>query len=52
MWQVCTDFATKEMLPHMSEWDEKEIFPVDTLKKLASLGFGAIYTKEVRAKNS
>lgn len=27
----------------MQEWDEKEIFPIPSLKKAAALGFGAIY---------
>ena len=47
---MCTAFAEKEMLPHMAEWDEKEIFPVDTLRQLAELGFGAIYASDVRAR--
>ncbi|KAF8785096.1 Isobutyryl-CoA dehydrogenase like protein [Argiope bruennichi] len=34
------------MFPNMAEWDEKEIFPVETLRKAASLGFGAIYSSE------
>lgn len=29
----------------MSKWDENEIFPIDTLKKAAKLGFAGIYTK-------
>lgn len=40
--RVALDFAKKEMLPHAEEWDEKKIFPVDTLKRLAELGFGGI----------
>ncbi|XP_058049982.1 isobutyryl-CoA dehydrogenase, mitochondrial [Ahaetulla prasina] len=43
--KVAFDFAAKEMAPHMAEWDEKEIFPVDTLRKAAQLGFGGIYVK-------
>jgi hypothetical protein len=31
------------MKPLMTEWDKKEIFPVDVLKQAASLGFGSIY---------
>ncbi|XP_065552950.1 isobutyryl-CoA dehydrogenase, mitochondrial isoform X2 [Lathamus discolor] len=42
---VALDFAAKEMAPHMAEWDEKEIFPVDTMRKAAQLGFGGIYVK-------
>ncbi|XP_048578658.1 isobutyryl-CoA dehydrogenase, mitochondrial isoform X2 [Nematostella vectensis] len=30
----------------MGKWDQEEIFPVDVLRKSASLGFGAIYTSE------
>jgi alkylation response protein AidB-like acyl-CoA dehydrogenase len=45
---MCRNFALNEMLPHMRQWDEEEIFPRDTLKQLASLGFGAMYAREVR----
>merc|ERR1719264_1356128 len=27
------EFATKELLPNMSKWDQHEIFPVETLRK-------------------
>ncbi|XP_076031544.1 isobutyryl-CoA dehydrogenase, mitochondrial-like [Oratosquilla oratoria] len=43
IYQLALDFAKKEMLPNMAEWDKKEIFPVETLKAGAALGFGAIY---------
>ncbi|XP_026564749.1 isobutyryl-CoA dehydrogenase, mitochondrial isoform X1 [Pseudonaja textilis] len=43
--KVAFDFAAKEMAPRMAEWDEKEIFPVETLRKAAWLGFGGIYVK-------
>ncbi|XP_061448820.1 isobutyryl-CoA dehydrogenase, mitochondrial isoform X2 [Rhineura floridana] len=33
------------MAPHMVEWDEKEIFPMETLRKAAQLGFGGIYVR-------
>ncbi|XP_066462713.1 isobutyryl-CoA dehydrogenase, mitochondrial isoform X3 [Eleutherodactylus coqui] len=33
------------MAPNMALWDEKEIFPVETMKKAAQLGFGGIYTR-------
>ena len=39
-------FARDEMIPHARAWDEDEIFPVETLRKAASLGFGGIYVKE------
>ncbi len=31
-------FAEKEIKPHMMEWDEKQIFPVQLFKKLGNLG--------------
>lgn len=42
--KVAFDFASKEMAPNMALWDEKEIFPVETMQKAAQLGFGGIYT--------
>ena len=41
--ELATDFAQNEMLPNMSKWDQEQLFPVDTLRKAASLGFGACY---------
>jgi alkylation response protein AidB-like acyl-CoA dehydrogenase len=40
------EFAAGEMMPRAREWDENEIFPVETLRKAAALGFGGIYVKE------
>lgn len=40
---MARDFAEAEMLPYAAEWDEKHIFPVETLRKAASLGMAAIY---------
>ncbi len=39
-------FARDEMMPHARAWDEGEIFPVETLRNAAALGFGGIYVKE------
>ncbi len=39
-------FAREEMMPYAREWDEREIFPVEALRKAAALGFGGIYVKE------
>jgi alkylation response protein AidB-like acyl-CoA dehydrogenase len=36
-------FAREEMMPFARQWDEDEVFPVDTLRKAAALGFGGIY---------
>ncbi len=40
------EFAQAEMMPHARAWDENEIFPVETLRKAAALGFGGIYVQE------
>src|SRR5437762_348706 len=37
--RIIREFAEKEIRPHVHEWDEKQIFPRDVLKKLAELGF-------------
>jgi alkylation response protein AidB-like acyl-CoA dehydrogenase len=39
-------FACEQMMPQAREWDENEIFPVETLREAAALGFGGIYVKE------
>ncbi len=36
--QMTRDFAKKEVLPYRNEWDEKEHFPIDILKKAGALG--------------
>ncbi len=36
-------FATTEMAPHSARWDAEEIFPVETLRAAAALGFAGIY---------
>jgi len=37
--RIIRDFAENEIRPHVMEWDEKQIFPLDTLKRLGQLGF-------------
>lgn len=39
-------FAQNEMEPHAAEWDEKQIFPVDMIKKAGELGFCGLYSPE------
>lgn len=36
-------FAVNELRPNMREWDAKEHFPRDVIKKAAGLGFGGLY---------
>lgn len=43
---LAAGFARDEMEPHAREWDEKSIFPVETLRKAAALGFAGIYVRE------
>jgi alkylation response protein AidB-like acyl-CoA dehydrogenase len=37
--RIVREFAEKEIRPHVMEWDEKQIFPLEVLKKLGELGF-------------
>jgi alkylation response protein AidB-like acyl-CoA dehydrogenase len=38
-------FSREKLAPHAAEWDAREIFPVETLREAASLGFAGIYVK-------
>src|ERR1700679_1645145 len=41
------EFAAAEIAPHVSEWDENQIFPLEVIKKLGKLGYmGAIFPEE------
>ncbi|BCA62499.1 acyl-CoA dehydrogenase [Sphingomonas sp. HMP9] len=39
-------FTADRITPHAAEWDEKHIFPRDTIKAAAEVGFAAIYVSE------
>ena len=39
-------FARDEMMPHVRDWDENEIFPVEPLRAAAGLGFAGIYVRD------
>ncbi|KAB1254888.1 Isobutyryl-CoA dehydrogenase; mitochondrial [Camelus dromedarius] len=43
--KVAFNFAAREMAPHTAEWDQKELFPVDVMRKAAQLGFGGVYMR-------
>lgn len=43
--EMVREFADNEMAPFASEWDEKHIFPVETLRKAAALGLASIYVR-------
>jgi alkylation response protein AidB-like acyl-CoA dehydrogenase len=44
--ELAQQFTAAEITPNAAEWDEKHIFPRETVKKAAELGFGAIYVSE------
>jgi alkylation response protein AidB-like acyl-CoA dehydrogenase len=44
--QMVRDFAEKEIKPNMKKWDNEEIFPVETMKKMGELGLLGIYIPE------
>ena len=43
---MARSFAQKELEPHAAEWDEEQIFPIETLKKAGELGFCGLYSPE------
>jgi alkylation response protein AidB-like acyl-CoA dehydrogenase len=43
---VARQFARSEFAPRAKEWDEKYIFPAESLRKAAALGFGGMYIRE------
>ncbi len=41
------EFAEAEIAPHVREWDDQQIFPLETIRKAGQLGFlGAIFPEE------
>ncbi len=44
--KVAREFAANEMLPFAKEWDEKHIFPIETLRKAAALGLAGIFVRQ------
>ena len=44
--EMAQQFTANAITPHAAEWDEKHIFPRDTIREAAELGFGAIYVSE------
>ena len=43
---LAREFGKREIAPYAPEWDEKKIFPKETIKKSAELGFCGLYLKE------
>lgn len=47
MAQSIKDFAEKHIRPHIMEWDEAQIFPLELFRKLGEMGFmGALVPEE------
>ena len=44
--EMAQKFTADAITPFAAEWDEKHIFPRDTIKQAADLGFGGIYVSE------
>ncbi|HEY0325816.1 MAG TPA: acyl-CoA dehydrogenase family protein, partial [Allosphingosinicella sp.] len=44
--EMAQQFTADAITPHAGEWDEKHIFPRDTIRSAAELGFGSIYVSE------
>ena len=44
--EMARKFTADAITPYAAEWDEKHIFPRDTIREAAELGFGAIYVSE------
>ena len=39
-------FAEAELAPYSARWDEEKVFPVETLRAAAALGFAGLYVRE------
>lgn len=44
--EMARKFTADAITPHAAEWDEKHIFPRETIQAAAALGFGGIYVSE------
>lgn len=44
--EMARQFTADAITPHAAEWDEKHLFPRDTIKAAAELGFASIYVSE------
>ncbi len=44
--EMAQRFTADEITPHAAAWDEHHVFPRETIRAAAELGFGAIYVSE------
>ena len=40
------DFSAKHILPHVMDWDEQQVFPIDLFRKIGEMGFMGILVPE------
>jgi hypothetical protein len=43
---AAAQFARERMAPYAAEWDARHVFPEETLREAAGLGFAALYVRE------
>ncbi len=46
--EVARRFTADRITPFAGEWDEQHIFPKETIREAAALGFGSIYVSEAQ----
>ena len=44
--QMVRDFSEKEIRSNLKKWDDDEIFPVETMKKMGQLGLLGVFIPE------
>ena len=44
--EMARNFAADRLAPFAKQWDEEKVFPVETLREMAGLGFAGIYLQE------
>ena len=44
--EMAKSFSESELMPYASDWDQKEFFPIEVLKKSAEIGLASIYVDE------
>ena len=44
--ETIKEFSKREIIPYMSEWDEKQIFPLELFKKIGELGMMGVLVPE------
>jgi alkylation response protein AidB-like acyl-CoA dehydrogenase len=44
--EAAKKFAQQNILPHVMEWDEGQIFPIQTFREMGQLGFMGVLVPE------